>query len=109
MRRAMDPTGLYVPPGTKGSIIFPGVDGGGEWGGPAFDPTTGLLYVNSNEMPWYHKMVERSDKSLFGNQCAGCHGDDLKGSPAVPPLVGVGTRKTRDELGKVIREGGGRM
>src|ERR1051325_3367436 len=55
------------------------------------------------------KLVERNDKSLFGNQCASCHGDDLKGSPDVPSLVGVGTRKTRDELAKVIREGTGRM
>ncbi len=35
-----------------GSIVFPGYDGGGEWGGPAFDPETGLLYVNANEMAW---------------------------------------------------------
>src|SRR2546430_543821 len=34
------------------TIIFPGFDGGAEWGGPAFDPETGLLYVNANEMAW---------------------------------------------------------
>src|SRR6185503_7674717 len=59
---------------TSGMIIFPGVDGGGEWGGPAFDPGTGLLYVNANEMPWYHKLIERNDKSLFGSSCGSCHG-----------------------------------
>ena len=46
-----------APNATKGTIIFPGVDGGGEWGGPAFDPGTGLLYVNSNEMAWLLKLV----------------------------------------------------
>ncbi len=76
---------------------------------PAFDPQTALLYVNANEMPWYHKLVERNDKSLFGSNCATCHGDDLKGSPDVPTLVGVGTRKTRDELAQAIRQGTGRM
>src|SRR6185295_10232136 len=68
-------SGMYDPPNTRGTIIFPGVDGGGEWGGPAFDPGSGLLYVNANEMPWYHKLELRSDKSLFGAMCASCHGD----------------------------------
>ena len=101
--------GMYDPPNTHGTIIFPGVDGGGEWGGPAFDPTTGLLYVNSNEMPWMHKLVVRNDKSLYGSNCASCHGDNLKGSPAAPSLVAIGDRRTRADLAKVIREGGGRM
>ena len=53
-------SGMYDPPNLQGTIIFPGVDGGGEWGGPAFDPETALLYVNSNEMPWFHKLVPRN-------------------------------------------------
>jgi quinoprotein glucose dehydrogenase len=102
-------SGMYDPPNPQGTIIFPGVDGGGEWGGPAFDPETGLLYVNSNEMPWMHKLVLRNDKSLYGSNCASCHGDDRKGSPNTPTLVGVGDRRTRDELAQVIRQGTGRM
>jgi quinoprotein glucose dehydrogenase len=102
-------SGMYDPPNTRGTIIFPGVDGGGEWGGPAFDPSSGLLYVNANEMPWYHKLVERSDRSLYGANCASCHGDDRKGSPDVPSLVGVGERRSRDDIAKIIREGTGRM
>jgi quinoprotein glucose dehydrogenase len=101
--------GMYEPPNTRGTIIFPGVDGGGEWGGPAFDPTTGLLYVNANEMPWYHKLVERNDKSLYGSNCASCHGDDRRGSPEAPSLIGISEHRTRDEIAKVIREGTGRM
>jgi quinoprotein glucose dehydrogenase len=34
------------------TIVFPGFDGGAEWGGTAFDPATGILYVNANEMAW---------------------------------------------------------
>ncbi len=107
--RAYRTRGMYDPPNTRGTIIFPGVDGGGEWGGPAFDPATGLLYVNANEMPWYHKLVRRSDTSLFSASCAGCHGDDQKGSAMAPTLVGVGTRKSREEITEVIRHGTGRM
>jgi quinoprotein glucose dehydrogenase len=109
MLRAMDPTGMYVPPGTRGSIIFPGVDGGGEWGGPAFDPQTGLLYVNANEMPWYHKLVERGDKSTFESNCAGCHGAMRTGAARGPNLAEVGKRMSKDEIVRIIREGTGNM
>jgi quinoprotein glucose dehydrogenase len=102
--------GLFGPPSSKGTIVFPGYDGGGEWGGPAFDPGTGLLYVNSNEMAWLLKMLPRSDRSLYQANCASCHRSDLKGTPGqIPSLVGIGTRKTRDELATIIRQGQGRM
>lgn len=101
--------GMYEPPHLDGNIIFPGVDGGGEWGGPAFDPESGLLYVNSNEMPWIIRLVPRSDRSLYASRCASCHGDDLKGSSAAPPLTDIGTRKSPDELRQVIHQGTGRM
>jgi quinoprotein glucose dehydrogenase len=102
-------SGMFDPPTLDGNITFPGVDGGGEWGGPAFDPETGLLYVNANEMPWLQKLVPRSDKSLYGSNCANCHGDDLKGSPAAPSLVDVGSRRTREELLQLVGKGTGGM
>ncbi len=102
--------GLYAPPSSKGTIVFPGYDGGAEWGGPAFDPANGLLYVNSNEMAWLLKMEPRSDKSLYQSNCASCHRSDLKGTPGqIPSLVGIGTRRSRDELATIIRQGQGRM
>jgi quinoprotein glucose dehydrogenase len=101
--------GMYDPPNTRGTIIFPGVDGGGEWGGPAFDPQTGLLYVNANEMPWYHKLVARSDRSVYAANCASCHGENMQGGAAGPSLVDVAKRRTRDDLVQIIRQGTGRM
>ena len=102
-------SGFYVPAAPEGNILFPGTDGGGEWGGPAFDPATALLYVNSNEQPWVVHLVPRSDKSLYANTCAGCHGMDLKGSPAAPSLVSVGNKFTREQLRTLIGQGNGRM
>jgi quinoprotein glucose dehydrogenase len=99
----------YTAPNTKGIIIYPGVDGGGEWGGPAFDPQTGLLYVNSNEMAWLLKLVPRSDASLYSANCAGCHGENRKGTAIGPSLLGVETRRTREQLTQMIKEGTGRM
>jgi len=107
--RAYRTSGMYDPPNTRGTIIFPGVDGGGEWGGPAFDAESGLLYVNANEMAWHHRLVEQSDRSLYASTCATCHGDNLQGSGTVPSLVGIGERKTRDVIAQIIREGTGRM
>ena len=107
--RAYRTSGMYDPPNTRGTIIFPGVDGGGEWGGPAFDPATGLLYVNANEMPWFHTLVGHDDRSLYGAFCAGCHGDNREGSAQAPSLVELVGRRSRDDVAKVIREGTGRM
>ncbi|MBC7673780.1 MAG: pyrroloquinoline quinone-dependent dehydrogenase [Polaromonas sp.] len=99
----------FDPPNEKGTIIFPGVDGGGEWGGPAFDPASGLLYVNANEMAWLLKLVPRSDKSLYAANCASCHGDNRRGNAMAPSLVDVGARRSREQLSLMIREGSGRM
>ena len=45
--------GQFVPFAVgQETVIFPGYDGGAEWGGSAFDPETGLLYVNANDLPW---------------------------------------------------------
>jgi quinoprotein glucose dehydrogenase len=97
----------FTPPNTSGIIIFPGVDGGGEYGGPAFDPMTGILYVNSNEMGWVLKIVERDDKSLFGAWCAQCHGP--RTTPVAPTLNGVSTRLSREQIVAAITDGTGRM
>ena len=39
---------LYTPPSFQGTVMRPGVIGGANWGGGAFDPTTGMLYVKSS-------------------------------------------------------------
>ena len=42
---------LYTPPSEKGTLILPGSRGGANWGGAAFDPETGMLYVPSRTAP----------------------------------------------------------
>ncbi len=44
--------GEFDPPSLQGTVLFPGMDGGAEWGGVAYDASSGLLYVNANEMAW---------------------------------------------------------
>ncbi|MBV8817346.1 MAG: PQQ-binding-like beta-propeller repeat protein [Acidobacteriaceae bacterium] len=108
--RAIDHGRMFTPPSVRGTLLFPGTDGGGEWGGAAFDPETGLLYVNSNEQPWIIRMVTQDTKSLYHNNCASCHGSDRRGAPPTfPSLVDIAQRRTPEELTRIIREGTGRM
>jgi quinoprotein glucose dehydrogenase len=98
-------------------VIFPGFDGGSEWGGGSFDPETGLFYVNSNEMPWILKLVPRpprksrtNSRDLYLGNCASCHRGDLQGSPPeFPSLVAIGSKLSEPEIKTLIRQGGGRM
>lgn len=110
--------GQFVPPSVGvDTILFPGFDGGGEWGGAAFDPETSLLYVNSNEMAWTYGLAPTpkpgevvSGKDMYGTQCAGCHGDGRNGAPpAIPSLVDIGNRLSAAELRSTILNGRGRM
>ncbi|MBC8167360.1 MAG: PQQ-binding-like beta-propeller repeat protein, partial [Bryobacteraceae bacterium] len=107
----------FTPPSLEGTVVFPGFDGGGEWGGPAYDPETGLLYVNSNEMAWILRLVPRaaartasSGRGLYIRNCAGCHREDLGGSPPeFPSLRNIGDSRTPEQIGKILRDGAGRM
>ena len=39
--------GLYTPPSTQGTVVFPMTGGGVNWGGAAFDPVNQILYANT--------------------------------------------------------------
>jgi quinoprotein glucose dehydrogenase len=108
----------YAPPSGQGTIIFPGFDGGGEWGGAAVDPD-GVLYVNGNEMPWVLTMVPNelnptnagTGQQLFAQICAACHGTDRCGNVAqnVPTLIGVAQKLKREEILHLLETGRGVM
>jgi quinoprotein glucose dehydrogenase len=107
--------GQFVPFSVgKDTIIFPGFDGGAEWGGPAVDPQTGIIYINSNEMAWTGALAENtgsnSAKGIYLSQCSVCHGEKMAGSPpAIPSLVGISDRLSWAQIGATIHNGKGRM
>jgi quinoprotein glucose dehydrogenase len=115
--RTLRNDGPFAPPSREGTVVFPGFDGGGEWGGAAFDPETGILYVNSNEMAWILRLIERpkargrtSGRKLYQAHCASCHRDDLSGTPPeFPSLVDLAARYTDGEAIEVTAKGAGRM
>lgn len=102
-------SGYLQPPSFEGTIVFPGFDGGAEWGGTAFDAESGLLFVNSNEMPWIVKLIENNDTSLYNSKCATCHKADRTGGPQAPSLIDIGKKMSRDDIVTLIRQGSGRM
>ena len=42
--------GIFTPHGEKLTLVFPGNLGGATWSGAAFDPSSGYLFVNTNEL-----------------------------------------------------------
>lgn len=109
--------GQFLPPSREGTVIFPGFDGGAEWGGAAFDPESKLLFVNANEMAWILRLVPRAapraaedGRELYARHCASCHRADLGGTPPeFPSLKGLGGKRSAEEVRAVIRQGAGRM
>ncbi len=41
---------LFTPPSFKGTLMAPGLIGGANWGGGAFDPESGMLYVKTTNL-----------------------------------------------------------
>ncbi|MEN2283330.1 PQQ-binding-like beta-propeller repeat protein [Algoriphagus sp. SE2] len=106
----------WAPPSaSNGIVLFPGMDGGGEWGGAAFDPTNQTLYVNANQIPWLIEMTpnasfENVGQSIYSTYCGNCHGLERKGNPpAIPSLLGIKEKYKSDSLAELLRKGRGAM
>jgi len=108
--------GVFVPFRLgQDTVIFPGFDGGAEWGGPAVDPQTAVIYINSNEMAWMAALGENTDntgpKGIYMSQCSVCHGEKMAGSPngGIPSLLDISQRLTPDQVTSTIKSGKGSM
>jgi quinoprotein glucose dehydrogenase len=40
--------GMYTPPSTQGTILYPFTGGGSNWGGISYDPGLGVVFVNTS-------------------------------------------------------------
>lgn len=108
--------GMYIPPGIQPTVVLPGYTGGAEWGGPSFDPHTGLLYINATEMPWVVSMSDAKDvaapvsrqsyleagKSIYSRSCKSCHGAELEGTGNIPPLKNLGGTISENEFHEIL-------
>ena len=118
--RTLRTNGLYTPPSREGTIMLPGFDGGGEWGGAAVDRETGVIYVNASDVPWIAAMREsakippatgppRAGVAVYAAVCASCHGSDKRGKERAPSLVGIAVRLSAEQLQEVLERGRGFM
>ena len=60
--RGYDRGPLFTPPSERGAVLLPGHGGGANYGGTAFDPDTGMLYVPSVTSPIVGKIVPGDPK-----------------------------------------------
>lgn len=95
------------------TIVHPGMLGGAEWGGGAADPN-GVLYFNSNDLPAIITVIDLENttsqaQTIFTQNCALCHGADLKGGTAfgqeIPSLIGISDRLDFNDIMTVIKQG----
>lgn len=112
--------GAFVPLSRTPTLLFPGADGGAEWGGAAVDKE-GVMYVNSNEMAWLFSLSDTPKEDelthlspgekTYVKLCAACHSRDLKGNPAsgYPSVANINARMKRPEVLKLISNGKGMM
>jgi quinoprotein glucose dehydrogenase len=80
---------LYTPPSVQGTFTRPGVIGGANWGGSAFDAATGMLYVKTSNSPAVLSIVPGSQaNSRPGESDAEFAGAQGNASFPVPPRDG---------------------
>lgn len=97
------------------TVVFPGFDGGGEWGAPGVDVRTGVIYINANDVAWTGGLVENVPGAGIGastylNVCASCHGADRNGFPPnFPSLKERISSLSASDVEAAIRNGKGRM
>jgi quinoprotein glucose dehydrogenase len=71
---------IYTPPSEKGTLFLPGVFGGANWGGGAFDPETGILYVPSRMTPTVYRGAPLVEQPRTGSAAVGGSGGSSGGS-----------------------------
>lgn len=108
---------MFIPPGKQTSLVLPGYGGGAEWGGPAFDPQTGILYVNANENACLMEMLDNEYKPvshennlqaglrLYKEKCMSCHGEDRKGTGVYPSLLGIRSKYSEKDFDALLNNG----
>ena len=68
---------LFKPPSFKGTVMLPGIIGGANWGGGAFDPQTGTLYVKTTNLAAMARLM-KPDRSEANPHASDTDGDYVR-------------------------------
>ena len=81
--------GVFNPISKQPTLIVPGTLGGANWSGASFDPETGLLYINSNDLPSLIGLIPNETGKPYAFKGTG-YGRfwDPDGYPAITPPWG---------------------
>jgi len=52
---------IFTPPSLQGTLVFPSNVGGVNWGSAAYDPERHLLFVDTNRLPIFVKLIPRAE------------------------------------------------
>lgn len=108
---------MFNPPSRQGTVIFPGFDGGAEWGGPAYDHETGIIYINANDIPWVLTMTDAKNETLTGetnlqaaqrlynSNCMACHAPDRRGGGNVPAIIDMNKKYNEQQFIELLTTG----
>jgi quinoprotein glucose dehydrogenase len=80
---------IFTPIGLQGTVVLPGLFGGFSWAGAAFDPQTGTLYANTNNIPRLMNLIATPDKPYPYKISGYDRFNDREGYPAVKPPWGT--------------------
>jgi len=113
---------IFTPPSLQPTVTIPQFNGGGEWGGGAFDPETRLFYVNaSNEAEWISMVSSKArpnmtvtelGQMLYGTICSSCHGFEQAintNAPSFASLKGVKQRLNKEQILQLLETGRNQM
>jgi quinoprotein glucose dehydrogenase len=121
--------GIFTPPSFRDTVQMPGNEGGANWGTTSANPAKGLVYVMAINQPAILKMSDQvpgragaaaaaarpaaalaaQGRTIYVNNCQGCHGVDLKGNTTYPSLIDITQRIDLDTVRATINGGKGPM
>ena len=68
---------LFTPPSFEGTVMLPGIIGGANWCGGAFDPETGMLYIKTTNLSAIGRLT-RPDQSTKNPHASETDGDYVR-------------------------------
>ncbi len=108
---------LYTPPSTGGTLMNPGIIGGANWGGSAFDPATGMLFIKTSNQPALIRIRPGAEANPRAGETDAAWAGSVGGATFVPrppaaaggqtAVAGAGGGARADAMAAPGRGGGG--